>query len=308
MHRNRGATVKQAAENIRREGEAASDYLIDLGVRVRAARAQRGMTRKILARDSGVSERYLAKLETGQGNASVLVLRQIADAMDMKLLDLVASDDGSSPERQALMQLVRQLPEADLGKITDLVHQQLAEERRSGKANRISLIGLRGAGKSTLGPLLANRLGFDFIELNEQIEREFGASLAEIFSLAGQPSFRRYERRCLTEIIENQDHVVIATGGSIVADEETFALLSRHTHMVWLQATPEEHMARVIEQGDMRPMAGSREAMGDLKQILEARNRLYSQADIHYSTSGQSIEQSLQNIVTLLGEHLSDSI
>ncbi|MCR9213243.1 MAG: helix-turn-helix transcriptional regulator [Proteobacteria bacterium] len=297
--------MKQAAENLRRESEAASDYLIDLGARVRAARAQRGMTRKILAHDSGVSERYLAKLETGQGNASVLVLRQIADAMDMKMLDLISSDDVSSPERQFLMQLIRQLPETELGKITELVREQVALDRQSGKASRISLIGLRGAGKSTLGPLLANRLGIDFIELNEQIEREFGASLAEIFSLAGQPSFRRYERRCLANIIENQDHVVIATGGSIVADEETFSLLSRHTHMVWLQASPEEHMARVIEQGDMRPMAGSREAMEDLKQILEARKGLYSQADIHYSTSGQSIEQSLQNIVMLLSDVLA---
>ncbi|WP_373085522.1 helix-turn-helix transcriptional regulator [Sneathiella sp.] len=287
---------KSATDNFRREDNAASEYLVELGARVRAARARHGMTRKILANDSGVSERYLAKLESGQGNVSVLVLRQIADAMDMKMSDLIVGAEQMTPERQMLYQLARRLPEDKLAEALKLIRAQIGESPNDAKGKRISLIGLRGAGKSTLGPLLAGRLGFGFIELNKKVEKEFGASLAEIFSLAGQPSFRRLERRCLTNIIDRQDEVVIATGGSIVADEKTFSLLLRRTHVIWLQASPEEHMARVMAQGDMRPMAGSSEAMEDLKQILVAREPLYRRADARFSTAGQQIEQSLQKL------------
>lgn len=292
--------AKAIAENARREGAEAADYLAELGARVRAARAQRGMTRKILAHDSGVSERYLAKLETGQGNASVLVLRQIADAMDMNMLDLLCDGENLPPQQLAFRQMAERLSAADLADFISMMQARLSENADDAKGRRISLIGLRGAGKSTLGPLLSSRLNFDFIELNEQIERAFGASLAEIFSLAGQPSFRRYERRCLTDIIETRDDVVIATGGSIIADEKTFSLLTQRTHVIWLQATPEEHMSRVVEQGDMRPMAGSREAMEDLKQILLARQPYYERADNHYNTSGQKIEESLQGLEALV--------
>ena len=285
---------KVAADHARREDTAANEYLVELGARVRAARARRGMTRKILARDSGVSERYLAKLETGQGNVSVLVLRQIADAMDMKVLDLVSVGEQLSPQMQALYQLAKRLPEDQLAMAINVIRERIGKTVDDAKGRRISLIGLRGAGKSTLGPLLAGRLGYGFVELNRQIEKEFGASLAEIFSLAGQPSFRRLERRCLANIVDNQDEIVIATGGSIVADEQTFSLLLRRTHVIWLQAAPDEHMARVMAQGDMRPMAGSREAMEDLKQILSSREPLYRRADAYCSTSGKQIEESLQ--------------
>jgi XRE family aerobic/anaerobic benzoate catabolism transcriptional regulator len=287
---------KTAADNSRREDSAASEYLVELGARVRAARARRGMTRKILAHDSGVSERYLAKLETGEGNVSVLVLRQIADAMDMKMLDLVSVGEQLSPQMQALYQLAKRLPEDQLAMAINTIREQVGKNADDAKGRRISLIGLRGAGKSTLGPLLAGRLGYGFIELNKQIELEFGASLGEIFSLAGQPSFRRQERRCLANIVDHQDEIVIATGGSIVADEQTFSLLLRRTHVIWLQAAPEEHMARVMAQGDMRPMAGSGEAMEDLKQILLAREPLYRRADDCCSTSGKQIAESLQNL------------
>ncbi|TNE33902.1 MAG: helix-turn-helix domain-containing protein, partial [Alphaproteobacteria bacterium] len=254
---------RMMAENSRREDSAASEYLVELGARVRAARARHGMTRKILARDSGVSERYLAKLETGEGNVSVLVLRQIADAMDMKMIDLVSVGEQLNAEMQSLYHLAKRLDEGQLAMAMEVIREKLGETAEGAKGRRISLIGLRGAGKSTLGPLLAGRLGYDFVEINRQIEKEFGASLDEIFSLAGQPSFRRLERRCLTNIVENRDEIVIATGGSIVADSKTFGLLLRKTHVIWVQATPEEHMSRVVAQGDMRPMAGNREAMAD---------------------------------------------
>ncbi|PHQ70182.1 MAG: transcriptional regulator [Sneathiella sp.] len=294
--------TKLATDIVRWEDIGATDYLAELGTRVRSARAQRGMTRKALARDSGVSERYLAKLETGQGNVSVLVLRQIARAMDMTAADLIAQEAELSPKRQTLQQLSAQLAEADVVSFIDLMRAKLSVKSECAKGRRISLIGLRGAGKSTLGPRLASQLGFGFVELNAEIEKEFGASLAEIFSLAGQPSFRRYEQRCLAKIVETQDNVVIATGGSIVADDQTFSLLLERTHVVWLQAAPEEHMARVVAQGDMRPMAGSREAMADLKQILQAREPLYERAEAYCNTSGQSVEESLRDLKTRIGE------
>jgi XRE family aerobic/anaerobic benzoate catabolism transcriptional regulator len=280
----------------RREEDQADDFLSALGDHVRALRAQRGMTRKILARDSGVSERYLAKLESGEGNASMQVLRQIADAMDTTLVDLVSVEGNASVEMRELYRLVRRLSSDQLASVIEVAQQQLTKSEEAAKGRRISLIGLRGAGKSTLGPLLAEKLGFRFVELNRVVEKEFGASLDEIFSLAGQPSFRRWERRCLLDIVTKQDDIVIATGGSIVVDAQTLSLLLGRTHSIWLQAQPEEHMARVVAQGDMRPMASSREAMDDLRQILAARMPLYRRADASCDTSGRQVAESLQEL------------
>ncbi|MEH6545836.1 MAG: helix-turn-helix transcriptional regulator [Sneathiella sp.] len=290
------AATNHAADLSRREDASAVDYLTELGARVRAARARRGMTRKILANDSGVSERYLAKLETGEGNISVLVLRQIADAMDMKMLDLVSVGEQLSPQMQSLYQLARQMTDQELAQANLILKEAMGRKAGRAKAKRISLIGLRGAGKSTLGPLLSEKLGFEFVELNKRIENEFGATLAEIFSLAGQPSFRRFERRCLQDIIDSHDNIVISTGGSIVADEKTYSLLLQHTHVIWLQATPDEHMSRVVEQGDLRPMAGSEEAMADLRQILSAREPLYGRADDVCNTAGRTVNETAQDL------------
>ncbi|MAL77645.1 MAG: transcriptional regulator [Sneathiella sp.] len=286
---------RSGIERVRKEAGDADGFLAAVGAAVRAARAQRGMTRKILARDSGVSERYLAKLETGDGNASLLVLRDIAGAMDIPLHDLIAGEE-SHPACREILALARGLSPESLARLAVELKERFAGETGADKGCRFSLIGLRGAGKSTLGPLLAERLGFGFVELNRRVEKAFGAGLDEIFSLGGQPSFRRLERRCLAEIIAKEDRVVIATGGSIVADEETLSLLLRRTHVIWLQARPEEHMARVVAQGDMRPMAGNREAMADLKQILAARTSLYSRADAFCDTSGQTVEVSLDRL------------
>ena len=287
---------KSVFEAKQRGEDREDDFLSALGIHVRALRAQRGMTRKILARDSGVSERYLAKLESGEGNASMLVLRQIAEAMDTTLVDLVSIEGDASAEMRELYRLGRRLSPDQLASVIAVAQQRLAKSEEAAKGRRISLVGLRGAGKSTLGPRLAERLGFRFVELNKIIEKEFGASLDEIFSLAGQPSFRRWERRCLTDIVTKQDDVVIATGGSIVVDEQTLSLLLGRTHVIWLRAKPEEHMARVVAQGDMRPMANNTEAMADLKQILAARTPLYRRADASCDTSGKDVAESLQEL------------
>jgi XRE family aerobic/anaerobic benzoate catabolism transcriptional regulator len=251
------------------------------------------MTRRILARDSGVSERYLAQLETGQGNVSVLLLRQIGAALGIPLNDLLRDDDNLPVELTLIQQFLQRLPKQRLARI----RAQLLRDFGSPPADRgkrIALIGLRGAGKSTLGSALARKLDAPFIELDQEIERDAGISLSEIFLLYGQQGYRRYERRCLERVIENHEHCVIATGGSIVSEPATYDLLLSTCFTVWLKAAPEEHMSRVVAQGDTRPMAGNAQAMEDLRRILDGRGMLYGQADATVDTAGQTVEQSLR--------------
>ena len=281
--------------------EADAEYLRLLGQRVRKARGQRGMSRKILARDSGVSERYLAQLESGTGNASVLLLRQIARAMDMQLADLVSDAPERPVDTTLILQFLGRLSPEQLTEARQLLQQSFEAAEGAQARGRIALIGLRGGGKSTLGRKLAQHLRVPFVELNRMIEEEYGASVAEIFNLYGQPAFRRYERRCLESIIERYDRVVIATGGGIVAEPATFDLLLSACRAVWVQASPEEHMQRVVDQGDLRPMANNAEAMEDLKNILAARDPYYAKAEIHLDTSGRPVERSFQDLLRALG-------
>ena len=281
---------KPAAPNLNADDAA---FLQKLGERVREARARRGMTRRILARDSGVSERYLAQLEAGQGNVSVLLLRQIGDALGIPLNDLLRDDDNQPVELTLIQQFLQRLPKQRLARI----RAQLLRDFGSPPADRckrIALIGLRGAGKSTLGPALARKLDVPFMELDREIERDAGISLSEIFLLYGQQGYRRYERRCLERVIESHERCVIASGGSIVSEPATYDLLLSTCFTVWLKAAPEEHMARVVAQGDTRPMAGNAQAMEDLRRILEGRGMLYGQADATVDTAGQTVEQSLR--------------
>jgi XRE family transcriptional regulator, aerobic/anaerobic benzoate catabolism transcriptional regulator len=267
-------------------------FLDRLGERVREARARRGMTRKILARDSGVSERYLAQLETGRGNASVLLLRQIAQALNLPVDELVRADDGQSVELTLIFQLLKRLPAAKLARVrTQLVRDY--GTAYGARENRIALVGLRGAGKSTLGAALARQLGVPFVELDHEVEAEAGTSLHEIFLLHGQAGFRRYERRALERIVEKNERCIIATGGSIVSEPATYDLVLSACFTVWLKAAPEEHMARVAAQGDYRPMAGNREAMDDLRRILAGREPLYAQSDVTIDTEGKTVDASL---------------
>jgi len=271
-------------------------FLRRLGERVREARARRGMTRRILARDSGVSERYLAQLEAGRGNASVLVLRQIAQALNLPVDDLVRDANGQSVELTLIQELLKRLPPAKLAK----ARAQLVREYGTAygaRENRIALIGLRGAGKSTLGAALARQLGVPFVELDHEVEAEAGTSLHEIFLLHGQAGYRRYERRALERTLEKNERCVIATGGSIVSEPATYDLLLSACRTVWLKAAPEEHMARVAAQGDYRPMAGNSEAMDDLRRILAGREALYAQADVTIDTAGRTVETSLSELV-----------
>jgi XRE family transcriptional regulator, aerobic/anaerobic benzoate catabolism transcriptional regulator len=285
------------ASSDRRDGEKdEADYLRQLGERIREARARRGMTRKILARDSKVSERYLAQLETGHGNISIVLLRQIAHAMGLPLGDLVREEPDRPVELTLLIQTLSRLPAKELAAARKLLGETFGAAVDSERRHRIALVGLRGAGKSTLGALLAKHLGAPFIELDREVERESGTRLGEIFDLYGQAAFRRYERRALEAVIERHDRAIIATGGSIVSEPGTFDLLLSACFTVWLTASPEEHMGRVVAQGDTRPMAENEQAMEDLRRILAGRNALYSKADARVDTGGKSIDESFREL------------
>jgi XRE family aerobic/anaerobic benzoate catabolism transcriptional regulator len=265
-------------------------FLVALGERVRTLRARKGMTRRSLATASGVSERHLANLELGVGNASVLVLRQVALALDSQPADLLG-DDIDSPEWLLIRDLLRGRDDETLRRARDALADLFGTTALpDARKQRIALVGLRGAGKSTLGRRLADDSGIPFVELNREIERVAGYGLAEIHNLLGPAAYRRYERRALEETIKRHPEAVIATPGGIVSDPATFNLLLSNCFTVWLTASPVEHMGRVLAQGDTRPMAGNREAMDDLRRILSGRAAFYRKADLTFDTSGKSLE------------------
>jgi len=278
------------------------EYLAMVGHRVRELRARRGMTRKILARDSRVSERYLAQLESGEGNISILLLRQVARALDTPLESLVFVGAEPPVELVRTTEFLRSLRAEELSRARELLLQEFGGVNPDARDSRIALIGLRGAGKSTLGAMLAEKREVPFIELDRLIEQEAGVPLGVIFDLYGQSGFRRLERRCLDEVIEANSKFVLATGGSLVSEPGTFDRLLTTCFTVWLRATPEDHMQRVIAQGDKRPMADNREAMSDLERILAGREKLYSQADVTVETSGFSLAENLTRLTRAIGE------
>lgn len=275
-------------------------YLCRLGERVREERARRGMTRKILARDSGLSERYLAQLESGNGNVSIKLLRRICEALNLPLARLVDGEPDEPAALRRLIEILRRLPPERLGEALALFDAHFAVPDRRARHRRIALIGLRGAGKSTLGSRLARHLDVPFIELDAEIERDFGLSLSEIFALSGQTAYRRSERRALDGVLEGYPSFVLAAGGSIVAEAETYQELLSRCFTIWIKASPEEHMSRVIEQGDLRPMSDNKEAMADLNRILAARGPLYARADAFVDTAGSTVEASFREMLTIL--------
>jgi XRE family aerobic/anaerobic benzoate catabolism transcriptional regulator len=278
-------------------------YLRILADKIREARAQRGMTRNALAADSGVSLRFLAQLESGQGNPSILVLRRIASAMGFPPDDLLSDDSPAAIDRILLMQQLKRLSDEDIAKARRLLTQQWGLDGVSeAKRPYVTLIGLRGAGKTTLGRRLAKQRGVPFFELDREVEREYGATIGEILQLHGQPGYRRFERESLQAVMSKNPAAVIETGGGLAADPETLPLLLERSVAIWVRASPDEHMQRVIDQGDLRPMARSREAMRELKDILKAREPFYRQAHLHLMTSGRTAEQSFQELLELL-EH-----
>lgn len=271
--------------------EDKNPLLVALGERMRTLRARRGLTRKGVATAADVSERHLANLEYGIGNASILVLQQVAQALQCSLAELLGDVTTSSPEWLLIRELLEHRNEADLRRARVALGELFGTGGDSAQRNtRIALVGLRGAGKTTYGQMLAADLGYPFIELSREIEKFAGCQISEIHNLYGTNAYRRYERRALEETIQIYGEAVIATPGGLVSDAATFNLLLTHCYTVWLKATPEDHMGRVAAQGDLRPMAASKEAMEDLRRILAGRSAFYSKADLSYDTSAAGLE------------------
>jgi XRE family aerobic/anaerobic benzoate catabolism transcriptional regulator len=277
-------------------------FLVTLGERVRTLRARRGMTRKSLAAAADVSERHLANLEYGIGNASILVLLQVAQALQCSLAELTGDVTASSPEWLLIRDLLQGRDDETLRRVREAIGDLLGSDGQPARRHeRIALIGLRGAGKSTLGRMLAEDLGFPFVELSREIEKLAGCSVSEIQGLYGQNAYRRYERRAVEDVVQLYQEAVIATPGGLVSDPATLNLLLSHCTTVWLQAAPEDHMSRVIAQGDMRPMAHSQEAMEDLKGILAGRTPFYSKAQFRLDTSAADLAETFQALRRLVG-------
>jgi XRE family aerobic/anaerobic benzoate catabolism transcriptional regulator len=257
------------------------------------------MTRRQLAHASGTSERYLAQIEAGAGNPTVVILAAIAAALELPIIDLLPRPSGRSAAMTRILDLIGRTPADELSRIVELIEAGSRTVAASDRARRITLIGLRGAGKSTLGRKLAAELGFPFIELDRLVEQDYGAPIPDLVEMAGLTTFRRYERACLERVIDQQEAAVIATAGGIVSNAETFALLLRRSHSVWIKARPEQHMTRVMQQGDFRPMARNREAMADLKAILEARAPDYARAHVEFDTLDDTVERSCEKLVQI---------
>jgi XRE family aerobic/anaerobic benzoate catabolism transcriptional regulator len=275
-------------------------YLRRLGERVRTLRNQRGMTRKALAQHADVSERYLAQLEAGLGNGSIVLLRRIARAIGLPVTQLVHEGEEPVLDLVLLTQFLERLAPPALAEARELLLRHFSEPSDDVRRRRIALIGLRGGGKSTLGRLLAERLGIPFIELDREIERHSGTTLSEIFDMFGQETFRRAEREALDDVLRQHPDFVMATSGSIVTEPGTLELLLASCFTVWVRADPEEHMNRVMAQGDMRPMANSARAMEDLISILRSREPLYAKAELTLSTTGKSPEQNLAELLRIV--------
>jgi XRE family transcriptional regulator, aerobic/anaerobic benzoate catabolism transcriptional regulator len=280
-----------AVTNVNSQSSANS---VEVGQRIRAARAKAGVTRKQLAITSGASERYLAHLEAGSGNPSVDMLAAIADALDMAIADLLplGGERGEMEARAAA--IMRRLPKGKLEGAIEWMQRPLHAD--GGKGNRIALIGLRGAGKSSLGEALAKRLNLPFFEISKEVERVYGGAIALLIEMNGQAALRRYEAEVLEAICRNHPAAVIAAPGAIVADGPLYDSLLTTTHSIWLQATPQDHMDRVIAQGDLRPMGSGRGAMDDLQAILDSRAPDYARADATLDTSAQDFAQTVDKL------------
>jgi XRE family transcriptional regulator, aerobic/anaerobic benzoate catabolism transcriptional regulator len=282
-----------------------TSFLEQLGQRVRTMRALRGMSRKVLARVSGISERYIAQLEGGKGNVSIVLLRRVSNAMGAHLEDLIPPGE-PSPDWAVIRDLLRKASPGQIAQAKEILAGQNALVQRRLSFAGIALIGLRGAGKSTLGKMLAKKIGWNFVELNKEIEAQNGLSIAEIIALYGQEGFRRMEQAALGQLLARKELTVLATGGGIVSEPLTFDLILSSYYTIWLKAEPEEHMARVRGQGDLRPMADDRSAMAELRTILKSREPLYARASAVVDTAGLTVDAAAARLIEAVAPVLHD--
>jgi XRE family transcriptional regulator, aerobic/anaerobic benzoate catabolism transcriptional regulator len=265
------ATIPETSSTFSQAPPPTDSLLLrDLAQRIRALRKTRALTRKALSQLADVSERHLAQLESGEGNISILLLNRIAAALNTSLAELfTSSSESSSPET-------------------------------SPRHNRVALIGLRGAGKSTLGEKLAASRNVPFIELDREIEKETGMPLADIFSMYGQSGYRAIERRTLERVANEYDRAVFSIGGGVVTEPETYDFLRANCYTIWIKAKPQEHMDRVVAQGDFRAMAGNDRAMEDLRRILTTREPLYRKADMTLDTTAATVDETFLRLQSSL--------
>lgn len=271
-----------------------AEFLQKVGRRARELREERGITRRSLAVEADVSERYLGQLETGVGNISIMLLRRLAVALKVDLAELLETET-IQVEQRSLRRWLQQIPRHRIADVLARLEREVGAEREA-RRGRIALIGLRGAGKSTLGERLAHEMNVPFVEMDREIEKESGLPLSELFSLYGTAGYRRFEGRCLERIVKDYPRAVVSVGGGVVAQTSTYETLLANCFTIWIKANPAEHMQRVISQGDMRPMADSREAMEDLKRILATREPQYRKADRILDTSGLSVDVSFARL------------
>jgi len=274
-------------------------FLVFLGKRVRELRNRRGLTRKMMAREADVSERHLAQLEGGEGNVSIVLLRRISGALHVSLAELFAPETETQQEKLQIQRFLERLPAHRVEDAMLRLMRDFGDEEKQ-RRMRVALIGIRGAGKSTLGAKLGSELDIPFIELDHEIEKDAGMPLGELFSLYGQTGYREIEKRLLERVLHEHDRAVISVGGGVVSEKETYDYLLSHCYTVWIKARPEEYMARVIAQGDLRVMGGSNQAMEDLRRILDAREPLYRKADLYLDTSGHSVDESFVELKAAL--------
>lgn len=287
------------ASDARPDTERTAQFLRQVGERVRLARNRKGLSQKALSQRSGISQRYIAQLEAGEGNISISLLRRVGEALDHRIEWLVADDDPWVSDIAAITSLYRMATNDQRRKVLEVLNPESAARR----ANRVALIGLRGAGKSTLGRMAAASLNVPFMELNEEIEQVSGMHVNEVIALYGQEGYRRLERQAIERIVAGRDTLLLAAAGGIVSDPDTFQYLLQYFHTIWLRAKPEEHMARVRAQGDIRPMAGHPEAMDDLKAILTSRESLYGSADASIDTSGKTEAESVKDLLSTIASN-----
>ena len=287
-------TSKSVSQRRRTRGSE-DRFLAFLGNRVRGLRARRGMTRKMMADEANVSERHLAQLESGEGNISIVLLARIAGALNVSLAEMFSPEKEAGRESALIQRFLQRLPAHHLEKTLQRLARELGGEEKA-RRRRVALVGIRGAGKSTLGKKLASEWNLPFIELDHEIEKDAGIPLGEIFALYGQTGFRAMEKRALERVLGNNERAILSVGGGVVSEKDTYDFLLSHCYTIWIKAQPEEYMARVTAQGDFRVMGGSKQAMEELRGILEAREPLYRKADLCLDTTGDSVDESFAKL------------
>lgn len=279
---------------------AVNELMARVGDRVRKARERKGIPRRVLSENSGVSPRYLAQLEAGEGNISIVLLQRVAMALDYKIDWLISEEDPYLSEALQVADLFRRSTADKRAQVMAILNPQPAAEQR---AQRICLVGLRGAGKSTLGALAGEKLGVPFMELNREIELVSGMPVEEVMALYGQEGYRDLEAEALRRIAATHERVILAVAGGIVAEPQTYNELLGKFNTIWVRTSPEEHMSRVRAQGDERPMANNPEAMQQLQSILKAREVLYERAQFQLDTSHRSVSTSLSLLLGLIKDN-----